>query len=527
MILTSTPLNADHARLHNRVAALSPASRTEFDRRRELLRSQDNAAMDADHADLEARGELIDDAPLLTEWQANRSAQRAAAELQMGAIRAAWSRVMNDPDSTDEMNDAAFAMFEKASVEWKARHGHLWSADQLSREQVAIAASSILPPGTPMPSPSNWTPSTNVVALPAAAPAPRLRPRRLDASTLAGRAVPEREWLIPGLIPAGNVTLLYGDGGTGKSLLALQLGMAVAVGTHFFGRPVIKGAVEYITAEDSIEEMHRRLADVCRSTRTPIASLIGLHLSSLADEDALLATPEDGKAGSLIVTPLYSELDAVLSESRPALLVLDTLADVYGGNEIVRSQVRQFVGMLRRLSLRHGVTIVVLAHPSVAGMDKGTSGSTGWSNSVRSRLYFDRIRDEGGREMDEDARVLRVQKSNYGRIGLEIPMRWEAGAFIPVAVSVGDPLVQQQKADKAFLDLLAKFTLQGRPVSLATGSNYAPKLFEADARALGVGKRALAVAMTRLLDAGMIEQIPYGAPSRGTKQLVSTNKSNA
>ncbi len=115
--------------------------------------------------------------------------------------------------------------------------------------------------------------------------------------------------------------------------------------------------------------------------------MAGLHLTSLAEADALLAVP-DNRGGALAATALYGELEGVLAESLPAVLFLDTLADVYGGNEIVRAQVRQFVGMLRRLALRYGCTIIVLAHPSLAGMDKGTSGSTGWSNSVRSRIYL-------------------------------------------------------------------------------------------------------------------------------------------
>ncbi|HEY0146294.1 MAG TPA: AAA family ATPase [Methylovirgula sp.] len=43
-----------------------------------------------------------------------------------------------------------------------------------------------------------------------------------------GRPIPEKQWLIPGLIPSRVVTLLSGDGGAGKTLPALQIGMAAA-----------------------------------------------------------------------------------------------------------------------------------------------------------------------------------------------------------------------------------------------------------------------------------------------------------
>ena len=125
------------------------------------------------------------------------------------------------------------------------------------------------------------------------------------------------------------------------------------------------------------------------------------------------------------------------------------------------------------------------------------------------------MHEKDGAEPDEDARVLQVCKSNYGRIGLEIAMRWQGGIFVPMATAAGgDPLAQAAKADRVFLDLLAKYTAQNRPVSVSTGANYAPKIFEQEARAQAVSKRGLAEAMTRLLDSGSIENVPSGPPSR-------------
>ncbi len=49
-------------------------------------------------------------------------------------------------------------------------------------------------------------------------------------AALQGLAIPERRWIWPEWIPVGAVTALYGDGGTGKSLLAQQLMTACATG---------------------------------------------------------------------------------------------------------------------------------------------------------------------------------------------------------------------------------------------------------------------------------------------------------
>ena len=52
----------------------------------------------------------------------------------------------------------------------------------------------------------------------------------LDPISWQDRPIPERQWLVPGLIPMRSVTMLSGDGGLGKSILALQLIAACALG---------------------------------------------------------------------------------------------------------------------------------------------------------------------------------------------------------------------------------------------------------------------------------------------------------
>ena len=51
----------------------------------------------------------------------------------------------------------------------------------------------------------------------------------LDLAALYQRGIPLRQWLVADLIPMGNVTQLSGDGGLGKSLLALQLAVCAAL----------------------------------------------------------------------------------------------------------------------------------------------------------------------------------------------------------------------------------------------------------------------------------------------------------
>ena len=197
----------------------------------------------------------------------------------------------------------------------------------------------------------------------------------VNAQSLAGEEPPPREWLIPGLVPAREITMLSGDGGTGKSLLALQLAVAMATETEWAGQVPNRGRTLFVSAEDDIAELHRRLAAIVRAQRVSIDDLESLDILPLAGRDAVLATPRDS---ILKETALFKALEAKLDELRPDLLILDTLADLFGGDEIKRPHARQFIGMLRGLAIKYGVTILLLSHPSLTGMTSGTgtSGST-------------------------------------------------------------------------------------------------------------------------------------------------------
>lgn len=343
-----------------------------------------------------------------------------------------------------------------------------------------------------------------------------------SAATLKDRPVPPREWLVPELVPTKNVTLFSGDGGTGKSQLALQLAVAVAVGGSWLGRPVTQGRAIVLSAEDDVDELHRRIDGVLCATGFQYDDLAGLTLRSLAGEDALLAVEAQL---ALMQTELFRELDARAADDRPSLIIIDTLADVYPANENDRAKVRQFIGILRGLALRHHCAVMLLGHPSLTGLSSGTgtSGSTAWNNSVRSRLYLERSVQDGY-EPDPDKRILTTKKANYGRVGGEITMRWEGGVFVAdEAEGLLDRMAATMKAERVFLALLREVNKQGRRVNSAGGLNYAPKAFAEHPDSEGCTKKALRIAMERLLASGKISVEHDGPPSRRISYLVEVS----
>jgi RecA-family ATPase len=343
------------------------------------------------------------------------------------------------------------------------------------------------------------------------------------ASALADLTVPQRRWIVPGFIPDRTVTILGGDGGTGKSLVTLQLAVAMATSTPWLGLQTSPGKAIVLSAEDELDEIHRRLHQICFRREIRMEALTQLSIIPLAGKSALLVTQDRSRATTQ-TTPLWEALREVLTETRPKMLIIDTLADVFGGDEINRVQTRTFIGLLRGLALEFDVAIVLLAHPSLSGMSSGSgsSGSTAWSNSVRSRLYFERVKEDGD---GGNGRVLSTKKANYAAVGSQVKVRWRDGVFENELANPNPEKAEvlrasEAKIDGLFLKLLTEVVAHGRSVSPNPSASYAPTFFETLADGAGTKAKAFAAAMERLLKADAIHIALSGPPSKRRSQLL-------
>jgi RecA-family ATPase len=351
----------------------------------------------------------------------------------------------------------------------------------------------------------------------------------LDISRWDHEPVPPREWAVQDHIPLKQPTLFSGEGAGGKSLLILQLTAAHVLGKPWIGLPAELGPAIYLGAEDDKDEVHRRVADVARHYETTFADLRdgGLHLLSLAGEDALLGAPDRNRV--MQPTRLFLRLREAVMAIRPKCVCLDTLADIYGGDENSRSESRQFGGMMRGLAIDGECALVIASHPSLTGINSGTglSGSTGWHNSVRARMYLKAAKTEAGEEPDKDRRELEWHKNNYGRLGDTIELRWENGVFVRLQGTTSlERVAADQRAEEVFIKILERFSAQERNVSDKVSRSYAPAIFaeEPEAKAAKATKRALVGAMTRLFAANKIHIEPYGPRCRATFRLAAGAK---
>ena len=194
---------------------------------------------------------------------------------------------------------------------------------------------------------------------------------------------PKREWIIDEWLPRGYVTALYGDGGVGKSLLAQQLMACLATGKSWLGLRTTPMRVYGLMCEDDGNELWRRQYSINQTLGLRMEDLNNIRFVSRVGSNNLLMTFDGKDAGKH--TELFHKLMADITEFAPDVVILDTAADLFGGNEINRTQVRQFVqNVCGNIARSINGAVVLCAHPSDSGIQRntGTGGSTAWNNTL-------------------------------------------------------------------------------------------------------------------------------------------------
>ena len=200
--------------------------------------------------------------------------------------------------------------------------------------------------------------------------------RLVDPITLQGVTVPARSWIVQDWIPNFQVTMLGGDGGVGKSLVAQQLMTACATGGKWLGLDVKRCKAIAIFCEDDADEIHRRQVRINEAMGLEFGDLENMAWASTAGEDNILAA-FDRETWALRETEVLRSIIKTAMDFGAELIILDSLYDLFSGNENDRGQAQQFIGFLRQIAIAIEGAVLLTAHPSVRGIDSGagTSGT--------------------------------------------------------------------------------------------------------------------------------------------------------
>lgn len=256
-----------------------------------------------------------------------------------------------------------------------------------------------------------------------------------------GSTQPEpRQWLIDERLPAGRVALLTGEGGAGKSRLALQLASGVASGgdnrqwisnPHSMMRlgnavPEDGANVVFASWEDEPEEFYRRLHQISGQAAPWVRPerLEKLRIVNLVGEGPVWAPAQGRHISTMAELTVTGERLRRLCEQEDArLLVLDPLAAAYAADENARGLVRAFVSHWDAWGQANNCTVMILAHPpKSAGMSY--AGSTDWQGAARA-LWT--LQAEISKSPDDRPKSWKLDfiKGNYGPRPEPLQLRWD------------------------------------------------------------------------------------------------------
>lgn len=264
--------------------------------------------------------------------------------------------------------------------------------------------------------------------------------------------VPEEEaqWLVPGYIPQGQITLLAADGGVGKTSFWCQLLAALST-----GRATLLEEVSPKGDSDSLSEKADTPAETLSakqdtlpkerwgaffSTEDSVRKKLKKKLRLAGAKMMNLITLESSSAALLELRLGSPELSDFIHSYRPALCVLDPIQGFlpHGVNMAARNEIRECLAPLMALGEQVGTAFLLVCHTNKR------AGAWGRTRLADSADLWDAARsvlmmgDAG-----DGRRYLSQEKNNYGSLQ---PTRLytfsDSGLLVPAGLT--------QKRDREF-----------------------------------------------------------------------------
>ena len=229
----------------------------------------------------------------------------------------------------------------------------------------------------------------------------------------------EQRWLWRGYIPRGEVSLLTGLPGAGKTSVVVSWAAIVASGgTWPDGTQAEQGRVLYVDAENGVANLRRRFVaqgfEAWDNLRT---------IDDLGPLEGLNFHKSPG-----------TSLKPAIEEFQPDLVIIDPLVAVHHSNENSATDMRKLMMKLNSLARKHDLAIVFIQHPKKGSGGPETHqvrGSSDITAAVRAMFKVTESREK-------DVMALVVEKLNVGPIpppqGFELiggSLQWVGEVKVP------------------------------------------------------------------------------------------------
>lgn len=209
-------------------------------------------------------------------------------------------------------------------------------------------------------------------------------PSRFIKLSAMGDRPPAVDWLIRDYLERDTITQLFGDPGSGKSHVALDMALSIAHGIDWRGRATARGPVFYLAGE-GLRGLQRRKEAWLRSRDIEDRSA-PFWLSTGA---AALTDPSQHAA---LVNDMAATLKAA-GETILWLIIVDTLARNFGnGDENSTQDMGAFIAALDRLRDRWRCGILLVHHSGHADKSRAR-GAMALLGSLDAEYRIEKIGD--------------------------------------------------------------------------------------------------------------------------------------
>lgn len=299
------------------------------------------------------------------------------------------------------------------------------------------------------------------------------------------------EWLWPGRIPLGKLTLLAGDPGLGKSFVTLDIAARVSRGEAWPDTPLLKqtpGGVLLFNAEDDLADTIAPRLDKAGADDTKIIAVDGVSFG-------------DSKRPFSLDTDL-PRLDEILADNSETRLVVVDPIGAYCGNvdSHKNADVRRLLAPLADLASKHRVAVVTVTHLSKSGGTKAVYRAMGsLAFAAASRAVWAIVKDQN----DPQRRLFLPAKLNLAQDPDGLAYRIKEGVVVwepgPVRMHADDAFAAEVRAANGGSNRGAERRVAANWLrdELAKGSRPASELIEVGEQR-GFTKRTLQRALTAI-----------------------------
>ena len=202
-------------------------------------------------------------------------------------------------------------------------------------------------------------------------------------------SIPKREWLVDRLCLKAHITGLVAPGGTGKSSLAIALGISVASNTDILQLCVSQQAnVLILNNEDSTDELQRRIAGIVTQFQICPSSIEDrLFYTSGYEGKFMLSEMSDSGQKE---TAFAGDLIKYMLEKDIGLLIVDPFVSTHNAPENDNTAMNQAMSIYRKIAAQTGAAIIAIHHTrklsdsgSVAGNADIARGASAFKDAAR------------------------------------------------------------------------------------------------------------------------------------------------